>query len=384
MNKTLLICLTGIFSVAGFSQNIDKEYSLAEVRSSDQFEYELYTYNSDLLLKATDILLDNETQVRDTLSYDNSNNIIKLDTHQLLNDVWTHVSYVEYTYDANGNRLSRSNYNSFGGSTFELGGVYNYFYENNKLTSRELFMGGTNLVETCTYTYNDSDQIVQELALENWNSTSWENSWKIDYEYNNDGTLQSSISAYWNDISWAPVGTNSFYYDDNKNCIKWEYVTGNRVVNKNEYEYNLDYTVDQLVLPINPEVQSDPKSLVEMNNMVTLRHWYTQNDLGELGYVCDFIYTYDYIGTTGTPDAAFIGDNIGIYPNPSAESITVFSRTNDIQGIEIINTTGQSVLKVSNENKKEMNLDVSSLSSGIYYVRMLTSKGMITQKLVKE
>ena len=113
MKKTLLICITAAFSVAGFAQNVDKEYSLAEVRSSDDLEYERYTYNSDLLLEATDILFEDGIEVKDSLSYDAAKNPIKLDRYQLLNGSWTHVSYIDYTYDANGNRLSRSNYNSF-------------------------------------------------------------------------------------------------------------------------------------------------------------------------------------------------------------------------------------------------------------------------------
>ena len=113
MKKTLLICITAAFSIAVFAQNVEKEYSLAEVRSSDDLEYERYTYNSDLLLEATDILFVDGIEVKDSLTYDAAKNLIKLDKHKFLNGTWTHVAYIEYTYDANGNRLSRSNYNSF-------------------------------------------------------------------------------------------------------------------------------------------------------------------------------------------------------------------------------------------------------------------------------
>ncbi len=86
MKKNLLVCLAVAFSVSGFTQNVDKEYSLREYRSSDYLEYEKYTYNSDLLLTSTDnLLIDDAIRVRDSLTYDANNNVVKLDGYQLLN-----------------------------------------------------------------------------------------------------------------------------------------------------------------------------------------------------------------------------------------------------------------------------------------------------------
>lgn len=329
--------------------------------------------------------MDNGIQVRDSLLYDNSNNITKIDGHQLMNGTWIKVSFIDYTYDANGNSTSRLNYNSFGGTTFTLGGVYNYHYENNQLTSWELLMGGTDLVKMATLTYNTDGKIVKQLAQDTWNSGSFENSWKIDYIYNTDGTLKTSNQSFWDGISsWDSAGGDWFYYDDNKNCIKWEFKSGNTVTNKNEYEYNLDFTVDQIVFPINPEEQALKKGLVEMNNMVTLNHWYTENDQGNLVYICDYIYSYDLIGIVGVPIHDQIVDNLRIYPNPTSDLITVSSGKKSIQNIDIIDTMEKLVFKESNLNKKETNLDLSSLSSGVYYIRLSTSKGIVTQKLVKQ
>ncbi|WP_026451735.1 T9SS type A sorting domain-containing protein [Aequorivita capsosiphonis] len=382
MKKILLVCITAVFSIAGFAQNVDKEYSLSEYRSSDDLEHERYTYNSDMLLVATDILLESGIEVKDSLTYDASNNVIKLDRHQLLNGSWTLVSYIDYTYDANGNRLSRSNYNSFGGPTFTLGGVYNYFYENNRLTDWELLFGGTDLAEVCTLTYNVDGLLIEEFAQDTWNSGTLENSWKIVYQYNLDGTLNTSSQAFWSGSTWDTAGTEWFFYDDNKNCIKWDHKNGNTVTNRNEYEYNLEFTVDQLVLPYNPEDDSKDTSLIEMKNMPILQHWYTENDLGELVYVCDYIYDYDFIGTMGVAAQGFHADNFSMYPNPASSLITIASDKDIIRNIDIIDTTGKLVLKKSNLNNKETNLDVSNLQSGVYLMRLSTSKGIVTEKLI--
>ena len=384
MKKLLLTCLTLSFITSGMSQNDDAIYSLIEVRSSDDLEHEIYTYNSDRLLTATDILLVDGIEVRDSLHYDAFNNISKLDRYQLLNTGWTHVSYIEYTYDEDGNRVSRSNYNSFGGPTFDLGGVYNYSYENGKQTGWELYMGGTDLTESATLTYNSNGQLLEELVQSSWTSGPMENSWKMDYEYNSDGTLSTSKMFFWNGASWDYSAGEWFDYDDNKNCIKWDHKVGNTVTSRNLYEYDINYTIDQLVFPINPETGSYGESLVEMNNKVVLKNWYTQNDNGALIYICDFIYTYELMDTMGVPDLSASVDNIRFFPNPASDIITVSSDKTSISNIDVLDNTGRIVLNVSNVNKNISKLDVSELSSGVYYVRLATTRGVVTEKIVKQ
>lgn len=384
MKRILLVCIAAVFSVAGFSQSVNqvKEFALSEIRSSDELEYEMYTYNSDLLLKATDILFEDGTLVMDSLYYDAFKNVVKLNRYQLLNGNWTHVSYIDYTYDENGNRLSRSNYNNWGGS-FNLGGIYNYFYdENNKLTNWELLMSGTDLFQAATFTYNASGQLIEELGQDAWNSGTLEDSWKLDYQYNSDGTLKYTGQSFWNGYSWDTFGTEWFFYDDQKNCIKWDHKSNNTVTNRHLYDYNLDYTIDQFVMPYNPEEDSQTERLIEMNNMVTVNHWYTENDVGTLVYVCDYIYKYDIIDYTDVPTHGFNADNMRIYPNPASDFINITSDKSIINNIEVVDNAGKVVLNESINNKKETKLDVSNLKSGVYYIRALTSKGMVTEKLV--
>ncbi|AFL79691.1 hypothetical protein Aeqsu_0163 [Aequorivita sublithincola DSM 14238] len=381
MKRFLLLCIAIAFSAVGYAQT-NKEYSLAEIRSSDELEYDIYTYNLDFLLEGTDILFEDGTELKNALTYDASNNIIKLDNYQLINGTWTYVSYIEYTYDGNGNRLSRSNYNSFGGTTFTLGGIYNYFYDNNVRTNWNLYLNGTDLVALGTLTYNAEGKIIEEFSQDIWNSGTMEDSWKIDYQYNTDGTLKTLAQSFWDGASWYSPSAEWFYYDANKNCITWEQKSGSRVTNRNEYEYDLNYTIDQLVLPIKPEADSDKESLVEMKNKVTLKHWYTEDDQGNLVYVCDYIYTYDLLGTVGIPDHGLNAVNMLVYPNPTSDFITITANNTLLRNIDILDTAGKLVLKESNLNKSETSMDVSGLQSGVYYVKLSTSNGIDTKKLV--
>ena len=382
MKLFLLLGLLISLTISGFSQNSkgDKLFALSEVYSSDFLEYEKYAYNEDLLLHATDMLTENGDNLKDTLSYDEFNNIEKLDIYQFLNGTWTYVSYIDYTYDENGNRLTRSNYNSFGTPNFILGGIYNYFYnEDNKLTNWELYMSGTDLMQLCTLTYNDDGQVVLEIGQDAFNSGTMEDSWKIDYQYNSDGTLKSTAQSFWSGY-WSVYGTELFYYDNNKNCIKWDHKDGNTVTDRKEFEYNMEYSADQLVTPVTPEVET--KSLVAMNNMVTVQHWYTQDGVGSLVYVCDYIYDYDTLNYTGVSNQSLAATDLRVYPNPASDLITIAANNTIISNVDVIDITGKVVLRKSHLNKEEVDLDLTILKSGIYYVRLATSKGMFTERLI--
>lgn len=382
MKKILLVCILFVLSAAAFSQdlNLDKHFSLSEIRSSDDLEYEKFTYNREMLLETTHTLFDDGMKLIDSLIYDEFNNIVKLDLFQFINNVWTYVSYIDYTYDENRNRISRSNYNNYGSGPFILGGIYNYYYdENNKLSNWELYMGGTTLMQTGTLTYNDDGRVILELGQDVVSGVP-EDSWKIDYQYNTDGSLKSTSQSFWDGSSWDVFATELFYYDEYRNCIKWDHKNGNVVTDRKEYEYNMEYTADQIYIPINPEEETS--DLVARNNMVTIQHWYTENDAGNLVYICDYLYKYDTIYNTATTTHPLDAVNIRVYPNPASELITIVGNNTIINKIDVVDNTGKIVLNSSNLNKQEAKLDISSLKTGIYYLRLATSKGVVTERLM--
>ncbi len=382
MKKILLVCILFVLSAAAFSQdlNLDKHFSLSEIRSSDDLEYEKFTYNREMLLETTHTLFDDGMKLIDSLIYDEFNNIVKLDLFQFINNVWTYVSYIDYTYDENRNRISRSNYNNYGSGPFILGGIYNYYYdENNKLSNWELYMGGTTLMQTGTLTYNDDGRVILELGQDVVSGVP-EDSWKIDYQYNTDGSLKSTSQSFWDGSSWDVFATELFYYDEYRNCIKWDHKNGNVVTDRKEYEYNMEYTADQIYIPINPEEETS--DLVARNNMVTIQHWYTENDAGNLAYICDYLYKYDTIYNTATTTHPLDAVNIRVYPNPASELITIVGNNTIINKIDVVDNTGKIVLNSSNLNKQEAKLDISSLKTGIYYLRLATSKGVVTERLM--
>jgi hypothetical protein len=82
-----------------------------------------------------------------------------------------------------------------------------------------------------------------------------------------------------------------------------------------------------------------------------------------------------------TSSIAKINNGVRVYPNPTATTLNVELENNAaIQSVEIMNTLGMRVMKVT--NNKEIN--VSALSAGTYFLNVTTSTGVSTTKFIKQ
>jgi len=73
---------------------------------------------------------------------------------------------------------------------------------------------------------------------------------------------------------------------------------------------------------------------------------------------------------------------IDFYPNPTKDFININSSAL-IESIEILNTEGRSILKYE-INDFQSRHDISSFVKGLYFVKLNTSNGSFTEKIVKE
>ncbi len=72
-------------------------------------------------------------------------------------------------------------------------------------------------------------------------------------------------------------------------------------------------------------------------------------------------------------------NELSIYPNPTNNLLNIQSST-QIQSVEVLNIQGQLVIKEGNVNQ----INVSSLTNGVYMIRIATDNGVKVQKFVKE
>jgi len=87
---------------------------------------------------------------------------------------------------------------------------------------------------------------------------------------------------------------------------------------------------------------------------------------------------------------ALVGNNrfqninpFSLFPNPTANKLNV-SGASEVQLITISDLNGKEVLSCKNDHKSFLNLSTEGLKQGIYSVRLLTTSGVQTQKLIKE
>jgi hypothetical protein len=75
---------------------------------------------------------------------------------------------------------------------------------------------------------------------------------------------------------------------------------------------------------------------------------------------------------------------ISVSPNPASTAIRIALNTisMEIKEIQLIDLSGKKHLQISNVNSQEIDLDVSSLTNGIYFISIKTENALLTQKVI--
>lgn len=73
-----------------------------------------------------------------------------------------------------------------------------------------------------------------------------------------------------------------------------------------------------------------------------------------------------------------------VYPNPTTGEINISSQHIIIQKIEIVSLSGKQVYSKTNIKDSNINLNISSLPSGMYLVKAYTENGMETKEIIKQ
>jgi len=92
--------------------------------------------------------------------------------------------------------------------------------------------------------------------------------------------------------------------------------------------------------------------------------------------------TYTTTIVAALSNQSFNENEFIIYPNPAKEVLNIHSKNIlEIQSVEIYNLLGQIVLSVPNNTNA---INVSSLKTGTYFIKINTDKGSINTKFIKE
>lgn len=372
MKRSLLIALISI-TIPCFAQRNCNDFThrISSIVSDDQLEMKEYSYNSnDQIVSVHENNQVSFWEYIDSLYYDSDDNIIRINTYQFIKDNWLWVNYIEYTYNEMGQRITRKNYNDFGWG-FELGGTFYYSYDENGNQIHWELEFGTGIYQICDRTFNENNQIVQEIGKSDNFTGTFENSWKIDFSYDEQHFLSEKQSYYWQG-SWILEKTETFEYDESGNCVLAQAYKNNAIVEKKIYNYDMTVLADNVIYYENPEMNWPV--LPTMNNMITQMDYYTVDENNVLQHYCDYIFSYDEITSVNESFADF-----GIYPNPAKDNLTVESDEADF--MEIYNVLGSKVFS-SDMKGGNIRVNLSDFSEGVYFVRLYKGDSFLVKKVL--
>jgi hypothetical protein len=106
------------------------------------------------------------------------------------------------------------------------------------------------------------------------------------------------------------------------------------------------------------------------------------------------IYTFATVTANQTIAATFVQLNsatastdeqqISIYPNPTTGELKIDNGELRIENIFVFDMVGKKVMEHKGENVTLHKIDLSTLPTGVYFVRIQTANEVITQKVIRE
>lgn len=205
------------------------------------------------------------------------------------------------------------------------------------------------------YTYNESNYLGAYIEQE-WNEESWLNRFQSTYTYNEWGSEQSVYVEIWQDDLWANFSMNSWAFD----------------VNGNALEGMVYYWQDDLW---------------QHTQDAVLNVYF---DLGQnweqfFGYSVELAYKSLIVSTPENRQ----GMEFSIFPNPASSKFYLSVDQVDHSGspiaIAIADLEGRVVMHdifYSSPTIKQIEVDASRLSDGVYFVTLRTGETLSTRKLI--
>jgi hypothetical protein len=101
---------------------------------------------------------------------------------------------------------------------------------------------------------------------------------------------------------------------------------------------------------------------------------------------CEAIYYHGIVNFTDGPCTVGVNEwmkQIEIFPNPTNGFIQINADLGGRKELTVMSISGQTVLKDSFLNNKKT-LDLSSLPAGMYFIKITSKDGIVTQRIIKE
>lgn len=331
--------------------------------------------------------------------YDNQGNLIEERAQLLSNGIWENDRAIIYEYNNNGSitLIKFAEWDMINNEweyLREMRGEYDNQNRLERTVLKEMNNGNLENSEREIFFYN-SNGTVDYIQKQMWIGNMWVNDMKKEFTYNSSNLTNKVIkSSYIND-EWVELIRKTYNYNSNGDYTEiifevnqfdvWDYI------GKIEREYNGDALKKVTLL----EWSNAESTLV--NN---LRTHYETNSYNQFTKVYSEVWDNDswkiindaplfnfYYEEYEAPVSIDEIENdfiSTIYPNPTKDQLTIKSEGVNLEKISIINLQGSVVYETKNTIRaKEVQLDISHLNAGMYYVILKNEKGQVTKSIQK-
>ncbi len=294
-----------------------------------------------------------------------------------------YISGLTYTYDANGKYLPVTGYDSInqGGNWLTFNTQDSIVYNGNgligeRISSRNI-MGISAPSTKISFTYDGNGKLTQAMIYD-YDNNAWENDERHTYMYDANNNL-TYFHQNFNDPNWETEEMDSFYYNGAKMTKRVGYKDQNGTLLPDEYrEYS--YTGNDITELITKEwingqwVNEDKTVLTYTNGKLAsgLIYKWTNN-----AWETDH---FKRIGIAPVGINNVVKETIGIYPNPTSNTLTLSGNIALNTVVSIYNITGK-LVKTDMLNNNTIN--VENLNNGIYFLTFENQGKIVRQKFVK-
>lgn len=298
-----------------------------------------------------------------TSSFDANNNQTAWLAQNWNGSAWVNSDQYTYSYDAN-NILTIELYQTWNGSGWVNQNQDTYSYDSNNNRTGDLYQSwnGSGWVNSgqWSFTYDANNNLISEL-FQSWNSSGWVNSILTTYSYDSKNNLTSDLFQTWNGSAWANYMKDLNTYDSNNNLINdlRQIFNGTTWVNYDQFLFSYDAS--------------------KIENNYSAKYW---DNTGTAVTSGDSI-SYYYHTVMGINDLSSNVSTVKIYPNPATDKITIeLSEAIKECNLAIIDVEGQQLI-IYVVTRQQMQVDISSLPQGLYFIRLTSNKTVITGKFIK-
>ncbi len=341
--------------------------------------------------------------------YDSLNQLNRFENYSWYSSTNTWQAYEQFRYQYNSNGLlsqkiqaSGFNINTTWEDEYRRDYVYNsgakidtvFIYKYDSLISNWRFLNIT------VNTYDSIGNIINSIgqlkdSLGNFYDVS-----RYFYKYNASNYLTLFSSEYISSITnkWVGWWKYRLYYDANNNVTShwgFDYDTTNQTwdslrVYSADFESSLSN--QDIIIPRHNHLFNGSMNLDEFYPLMkqsnnALKHYsiYTQDYFSGV-YYQEYYYTFYYSAVDASISNQAIESQITIYPNPAKSilNIEIQNLNNELGIIEIYDIQGRKFYSFSSSTNETIQIDVSQLKSGLYFIKYNSNQQTSISKFVIE